>query len=394
MNALVESLQSAARRLTRTENNGRTSQADKRTSGQKKTTKCQTAGDYGRTTRTDIYKRHPVDALTLCLLMPTEEKLPSAAVWLGMALVSVCFVVTVTGDCLVYSAFFTRRNVRSRVNVFFLSLTTADLCLATLVMTIELVYLSYESVWPLGVTAGKLWNSLFVCFGTASVCSLMAISADRYLVITRPLSYHDTEISNKSLLVLFCLWIYAFSSGVYSFFIWIDPPDPGEVGFYISFPHAIILMLSGLSLPFAVCVCLYYRIYKISIHQSSQIASLFIWKKEENRLRIVRERKSAKTLGLLVGTFALCTLPFSVFHVLDMAFNETLSGRETARHVVKWLCYVNSASNWALYGFLDRVFRDALQAVMKTCRPCARREERRIVPLQKVAESPQTVHAV
>ena len=153
-------------------------------------------------------------------------------------------------------------------------------------------------------------------------------------------------------------------------------------------------MLSGLSLPFAVCVCLYYRIYKISIHQSSQIASLFIWKKEKNRLRIVRERKSAKTLGLLVGTFALCTLPFSVFHVLDMAFHETLSGRETAGHVVKWHCYVNSASNWALYGFLDRVLRDALLAVVKPRRPFVRREECRVVPVQNVAESPQTVHAV
>lgn len=56
----------------------------------------------------------------------------------------------------------------------------------------------------------------------------------------------------------------------------------------------------------------------------------------------------------------VCSLPFLIFHAVDAAFREQLPNRRYASHIVKWLCYVNSACNWALYGFLNHDFREVL----------------------------------
>ena len=305
--------------------------------------------------------------------------------YLGVFLVVLCLVVTIIGDCLVYVAFYTKRNVRTQLNVFFLSLTSADICIAFLVMPLELVHLTYEPVWPLGTTVAKLWNSFFVCLGTASVCSLAAISIERYLAITRPLRHQTATISKEPLLGVLFVWLYAVISAIYSFFIWSNSLNPLDPGFYIPVSHAIIMLVADLLLPFTVCVVLYFRIFQISLRHSSRIAVMCTLNVGGHRKSLIREKKSAKTLSLLVGTFAFSSLPFFVFHAIDTAYKETLPGRSNASHIVKWFCYVNSASNWALYGFLDHNFRAALLSVVRTYWRHLKLFHNRIVPLNNSA---------
>ena len=78
-----------------------------------------------------------------------------------------------------------------------------------------------------------------------------------------------------------------------------------------------------------------------------------------------------------------CSLPFLIFHVVDAAFKEQLPNRRYASHVVKWLCYINSACNWALYGFLNQDFREVLFGMLKKChlRIISALRSNRVVPL-------------
>lgn len=138
-------------------------------------------------------------------------------------------------------------------------------------------------------------------------------------------------------------------------------------------------------MPFIVCIVSYALIYRISRQHSCKIALLCGWTPlDDHKMQIVKERKCAKTLSLLVGTFTICSLPFFVFHVVNVSsYNERLPYRRYASQMVKWLCYVNCACNWALYGFLNQEFRKVLFVMFKKChlRIKSLLQSNRLVPL-------------
>ena len=138
-----------------------------------------------------------------------------------------------------------------------------------------------------------------------------------------------------------------------------------ESGFSLSLTHAIPLLVSDSLIPLRIYVVSYTLIYRISFDHSCRMGLLCGWTIDGQKIRIAKERKSAKTLTLLVGVFMVSSLPFLIFHAVDAAFEEQLPDRRYASHVVKWLCYVNSACNWALYGFLNCDFREVLFGMLK-----------------------------
>ena len=281
----------------------------------------------------------------------------------GVLVVTLTITVTVIGDCLIFAAFFSSVSIRTRANLFFLSLITADIFQAVTVMPLELVRIVHYPLWPVSVAATKLWNSMFVCFGTASACNLAAIGVERYLAISRPFAHNSAIISKSALVGITFVWLYAISSGVLSLFAWKTPHYVEDnSGFSISFPYAIPLLVLDNLLPLSICVVTYFLIFRISLDHSYRLGLLCGWSLDGNKIRIAKERKTVRTLSLLVGIFTVCSLPFFIFHAVDAACKE-LPNRQYASHIVKWLCYVNSACNWALYSFLNQDFRDILFAV-------------------------------
>lgn len=124
----------------------------------------------------------------------------------GVLVVTLTITVTLIGDCLIFAAFYFNTSIHTRANLFFLSLITADILQALFVMPLELVRIVHEPLWPVGHLTTKLWNSMFVCFGTASACNLAAIGVERYLAIARPfdspLRYYLEENARRNLLRL------------------------------------------------------------------------------------------------------------------------------------------------------------------------------------------------
>ena len=289
----------------------------------------------------------------------------------GVLVVTLTIAVTVIGDCLIFAAFFYSTSTRTRANLFFLSLITADILQAVIVMPLELVRIVHDPLWPVSLLTTKLWNSMFVCFGTASACNLAAIAVERYLAISRPFAHNLIDISKRALAGVCFVWFYAIASGMLSFFAWKIPDNvEDKSGFSVSLSHAIPLLILDNLLPLSICVVTYILIFRISLDHSYRLGLLCGWSLDGHRIRIAKERKSVRTLSLLVGIFTLCTLPFFVFHAVDTAYKEELPNRQLASHIVKWLCYVNSACNWALYGFLNQDFRDVLFAICTKCYLC------------------------
>uniref|UniRef100_A0A8D8YL49 Octopamine receptor n=1 Tax=Cacopsylla melanoneura TaxID=428564 RepID=A0A8D8YL49_9HEMI len=90
-----------------------------------------------------------------------------------------------------------------------MSLAVADWLVGIFVMPFA-VALHITGSWEFGWILCDIWISLDVCLCTASILSLCAISIDRYLAVTQPLTYSRKTRSKKlALYMILCVWLLA-----------------------------------------------------------------------------------------------------------------------------------------------------------------------------------------
>lgn len=79
-----------------------------------------------------------------------------------------------------------------------------------------------------------------------------------------------------------------------------------------------------------------------------------------------REKKAAKTVGVIVGCFIVCWAPFFTVYLVG-AFCARCTPPAMLFHVFFWLGYCNSAVNPFVYGLCSREFRYAFKKLLR-CR--------------------------
>ena len=97
----------------------------------------------------------------------------------------------------------------------------------------------------------------------------------------------------------------------------------------------------------------------ISHHQSpgvglSPSASNDVHRRE--RIRFMKEQKTAKTLAVVVGGFILFWLPFFIMYVIP---EQTMSFNAQTVTLITWLGYFNSVINPFIYAYCSKQFRMA-----------------------------------
>ncbi|XP_074991747.1 LOW QUALITY PROTEIN: 5-hydroxytryptamine receptor 1A-like [Calonectris borealis] len=80
------------------------------------------------------------------------------------------------------------------------------------------------------------------------------------------------------------------------------------------------------------------------------------------RMALSRERKTVKTLGIIMGTFILCWLPFFIV-ALVLPFCDSKC------YMPEWLGYSNSLLNPIIYAYFNKDFRSAFKKIIK-CKFC------------------------
>lgn len=144
----------------------------------------------------------------------------------AMSLVAgIVIVVTVIGNLLVAVSFGVDCRLRTVSNYFLLSLSVADLSIGLVSMPLYTVYVLLGR-WPLGQVVCDLWLSLDYTTSNASVASLLLISFDRYLSLTRPLSYRVRRTSRKASVAIVIAWVV--SAALWSPWILAWPYFDGE----------------------------------------------------------------------------------------------------------------------------------------------------------------------
>ncbi|XP_045455268.1 alpha-1A adrenergic receptor-like [Melitaea cinxia] len=184
-------------------------------------------------------------------------------------------VVTVIGNTLIISAVLTTKRLRTVTNCFVTSLAVADLLVGIFVMP-PAIAVHISGRWELGWIFCDIWISLDILLCTASILSLCAISIDRYLAVTRPLSYSRRRRSKKlALTMIFFVWIAAGAITCPPMFGWYEP-DHNQNGVcrYNQNPGYVVFSAMGsFFLPMIVMVYVYARISCVVARRHQQLSS-------------------------------------------------------------------------------------------------------------------------
>lgn len=93
----------------------------------------------------------------------------------------------------------------------------------------------------------------------------------------------------------------------------------------------------------------------------------------------VSDHKAAVTVGVIMGVFLICWVPFFCVNIVA-AFCKTCIGGQTFK-ILSWLGYSNSAFNPIIYSIFNKEFRDAFKRILTTRNPwCCTQEMGNIHP--------------
>ncbi|XP_061535331.1 alpha-2A adrenergic receptor [Phycodurus eques] len=180
-------------------------------------------------------------------------------------LVSIIILLTVFGNVLVVIAVFTSRALRAPQNLFLVSLASADILVATLVMPFSLAN-EIMGYWYFGEVWCEIYLALDVLFCTASIAHLCAISLDRYWSITQAIEYNLKRTPRRIKCIIFIVWVIA---AVISFppLITMEKENSKEdpaCKINNDKWYVISSCIGSFFLPCVIMVLVYVRIYQIA----------------------------------------------------------------------------------------------------------------------------------
>ena len=83
--------------------------------------------------------------------------------------------------------------------------------------------------------------------------------------------------------------------------------------------------------------------------------------KDRNLQKLKREHKAARTLGIIMGAFVLCWLPFFIWYLSIMLCGDACYCPDIVVEVLFWIGYFNSTLNPLIYAYFHKDFREAFR---------------------------------
>ncbi|XP_053699064.1 octopamine receptor Oamb [Sabethes cyaneus] len=118
-------------------------------------------------------------------------------------------VLVIVGNTLVVAAVTSSHKLRSVTNFFIVSLAVADLLVGLAVLPFSATWEVFK-VWIFGDVWCRVWLAVDVWMCTASILNLCAISLDRYVAVTRPVTYPSIMSTRRAKSLIAGLWVLSF----------------------------------------------------------------------------------------------------------------------------------------------------------------------------------------
>lgn len=98
--------------------------------------------------------------------------------------------------------------------------------------------------------------------------------------------------------------------------------------------------------------------------------------KDKHLQKIRREHKAARTLGIIMGAFVLCWLPFFIWYLSISLCGDHCYCPDIVVEVLFWIGYFNSTLNPLIYAYFNKDFREAFRNTL-VCVFCTRCQDPR-----------------
>nr|8THK_R Chain R, Endolysin,Alpha-1A adrenergic receptor [synthetic construct]8THL_R Chain R, Endolysin,Alpha-1A adrenergic receptor [synthetic construct] len=291
----------------------------------------------------------------------------SKAILLGVILGGL-ILFGVLGNILVILSVACHRHLHSVTHYYIVNLAVADLLLTSTVLPFSAIF-EVLGYWAFGRVFCNIWAAVDVLCCTASIMGLCIISIDRYIGVSYPLRYPTIVTQRRGLMALLCVWALSLVISIGPLFGWRQPAPEDETICQINEEPGYVLFsaLGSFYLPLAIILVMYCRVYVVAKRESRGLKSGLKTDKSHFSVRLLkfsREKKAAKTLGIVVGCFVLCWLPFFLVMPIGSFFPD-FKPSETVFKIVFWLGYLNSCINPIIYPCSSQEFKKAFQNVLR-----------------------------
>uniref|UniRef100_A0A8C8RC57 Histamine H3 receptor n=1 Tax=Pelusios castaneus TaxID=367368 RepID=A0A8C8RC57_9SAUR len=126
------------------------------------------------------------------------------------ALMALLIVATVVGNALVMLAFVADSSLRTQNNFFLLNLALSDFLVGAFCIPLYVPYV-LTGRWAFGKSFCKLWLVIDYLLCTSSVFNIVLISYDRFLSVTRAVTYRAQQGNTRqAVLKMVMVWVLAF----------------------------------------------------------------------------------------------------------------------------------------------------------------------------------------
>ncbi|KAJ0061398.1 hypothetical protein NL108_018303 [Boleophthalmus pectinirostris] len=340
----------------------------------------------------------------------------SAAFRAGLATtLALITLATTLSNAFVIVTIYKSRKLHTPANFLIASLALTDLLVSVLVMPISALYTVLQT-WTLGQVMCDIWLSSDITCCTASILHLCVIALDRYWAITDAVEYAKKRTPRRAAGMIATAWVIAISISLPPFF-WRQVKAEEVTSCNVNTDHIFYTIYSTFGafyIPTLLLIALYGRIYvearKRILKQSNnkpgkRLTSAHLITNspgsvasttslnygtnseppsccepssspcsqvkvtvsdallEKKRICAARERKATKTLGIILGAYIVCWLPFFIYTLLEPSCASCFHAE--LFDIFTWLGYLNSLINPIIYTMSNEDFKQAFHKMIR-----------------------------
>ncbi|XP_041826129.1 opsin 4xa isoform X1 [Melanotaenia boesemani] len=278
--------------------------------------------------------------------------------------------VGVTGNALVMYAFSCNKKLRTPPNFFIMNLAISDFLMAITQSPIFFINSLYKG-WIFGETGCKMYAFCGALFGITSMINLLAISLDRYIVITKPLQSIAWTSARRTCLSIALVWLYSFAWSLAPLLGWSSYIPEGLMtsctwDYVTSTPanksYTLMLCCFVFFIPLGIISYCYLCMFLAIRHTSRDVEKLGSQMRQSTLIQqqsIKTEWKLAKIAFVVIIVFVLSWSPYACVTLIAWAgYGSILNPYSKAVPAV--IAKASAIYNPFIYAIVHSKYRDTL----------------------------------